>query len=96
MCHKQGLQFRKSQLETTLGIGDTPLTVILYGTIALLWLFGAPQLRAIPILPGLGFAYPELGYGLIAGAAPGIGWSVIFTAIKVLGARRGPIGRPKK
>jgi hypothetical protein len=62
------------------GIGHILLTVILYGTVALLWLFGMPQLFAIPIWPGLAFAYPEVAYGLIAGATLGIGWSVIYAA----------------
>jgi len=65
------------------GIGHILLTVIMYGTVALLWLFGIPQLFGIPIWPGLGFAYPEVAYGLIAGAALGIGWSVNYAAMNL-------------
>lgn len=61
------------------------LTVIL-NLAAVASLFGFAQLIPFP-LPSLVVVYPELGYGLIAVATLGIGWSVIYTAM-YLQARR--------
>ncbi|MBI5033962.1 MAG: beta-lactamase family protein [Chloroflexi bacterium] len=69
------------------GVGHILLTVVLYGGVALFWLFGIPQVITSPILPGIWFFYPELACGLIAGATLGIGWSVIYTVMN-LRARR--------
>jgi CubicO group peptidase (beta-lactamase class C family) len=69
------------------GVGHILLTVIFYGGIASLWLFGVPPVTGGSIWPTIWFYYPELANGLIAGAALGIGWSVIFTAMN-LKARR--------
>ena len=69
------------------GIGRVILTVVLYGGVALYWLFGIPQVITSPIFPGTWFFFPELAYGLIAGITLGIGWSVIYTAMN-LRARR--------
>jgi len=71
------------------GVGHILLTVILYGTVALLGLFGVPQLTGVPIWSGMRIIYPELGYGLIVGATLGIGWSVIYTAmsLRIRGAK---------
>ncbi len=69
------------------GVGHILLVVVLYGGVALIWLFGVPQVIASPILPGIRNSFPELAYGLIAGATLGIGWSVIYTAMS-LRARR--------
>ena len=61
------------------------LTVVLnLGAVFLL--FGLSQLIPFP-LPSMLVFFPELGYGLIAVAALGIGWSVIYTAM-YLRARR--------
>ncbi len=65
------------------GVGHILLTVVLYGIVALLWLFGVPPLTGSSLWPGLSFNYPELAYGLIAGATLGIGWSVIYTAMNL-------------
>ena len=65
------------------GAGHILLTVVLYGTVALLWLFGVPPMLGSPIWPAIWFVYPELAYGLIAGATLGIGWSVIYTAMNL-------------
>jgi len=69
------------------GIGRILLTVVLYCGVALLWLFGVPQLIGFPIWPDMHRAYPEMFYGLITGATLGIGWSVLFTTM-TLRARR--------
>ncbi len=53
---------------------------------AVVSLFGLAQLIPFPF-PSLVAVYPELGYGLIAVATLGIGWSVIYTAMR-LQARR--------
>jgi len=63
------------------------LTVVLYGGVALLWLFGVPQLTGFPIWPDMHMAYPEIFYGLITGVVLGIGWSVMYT-VMYLRARR--------
>jgi len=68
------------------GVGHILLTVILYGGVALLWLFGVPLLTA-PIWTTLRIFSPDFAYALIAGAVIGIGWSVIFTVMN-LRARR--------
>ncbi len=64
-------------------VGHILLTVILYGTVALLWLFGVPLVIESPIWPGIRNSFPELAYGLIAGATLGIGWSVTYTAMNL-------------
>ncbi|MDH4141440.1 MAG: beta-lactamase family protein [Chloroflexota bacterium] len=61
------------------------LTVTL-NLVAVVSLFGLSQLIPFP-LSSLVFAYPELGYGLIAVATLGIGWSVIFSAMRLQGRR---------
>jgi CubicO group peptidase (beta-lactamase class C family) len=69
------------------GAGHILLTVILYGGVALLWLFGLDPLMGVPIWTVLPIDNPELAYSLIAGAVLGIGWSIIYTAMS-LRARR--------
>lgn len=69
------------------GVGHILLTVIPYGAVALLWLFVVPPLITSPIWPGIWFFFPELAYGLIAGAALGISWSVIYTGLYLRGRR---------
>jgi hypothetical protein len=59
------------------------LTVAL-NLVAVVTLFGLSQMIPFP-LPSLAFAYPELGYGLIAVATLGLGWSVIFSAMRLRG-----------
>lgn len=66
------------------GVGHITLTVILYGGVALLWLFGVPLLIGPIWSSGNPIFYPELAYGLIAGATLGIGWSVIYTAMNLM------------
>ena len=68
------------------GRGRILLTVVLYGGVALLWLFGVPQLT-FPIWPDMHRAYPEMFYGLITGAALGIGWSVIYAVMNLRAQR---------
>ena len=65
------------------GIGYILLTAVLYGGVALLWLFGVPRVIGSPIWSGIRIVFPELGYGLIVGATLGIGWSVIYTAMNL-------------
>lgn len=65
------------------GVGHILLTVILYGGVALLWLFGVPLLIGPIWSSGNPIFYPELSYGLTAGATLGIGWSVIYTTISL-------------
>jgi hypothetical protein len=55
------------------------LTVVL-NLVAVVSLFGLSQLIPFP-LPSLVAVFPELGYGLIAVATLGIGWSVIYTVM---------------
>jgi hypothetical protein len=50
---------------------------LVYGGVSLLWLFGVPWVIGQPVWSGMRFLIPELAYNLIAGAAIGIGWSVI-------------------
>lgn len=69
-------QYRRNK-----GLGPIFLVAFLYGGIALLWLFGVPLVIGQPIWSGMRFLIPELAYGLIAGAAIGMGWSVIFSAM---------------
>jgi CubicO group peptidase (beta-lactamase class C family) len=64
------------------GAGHILLTVLLYGGVALLWLFGVPLMTA-PIWSVLRIWSPEFAYGLIAAAALGIGWSVIYTVMYI-------------
>jgi CubicO group peptidase (beta-lactamase class C family) len=77
------------------GVGYILLTVIPYGTIALLWLFGVPLLIGSPIWSVTRINYPELAYGWIAGVVLGLGWSVIFTVMN-LRARRSEQGLPQR
>jgi hypothetical protein len=77
------------------GVGYILLTVIPYGTIALLWLFGVPLLIGSPIWSVTRVNYPELAYGWIAGVILGLGWSVIFTVMN-LRARRSEQGLPQR
>ena len=65
------------------GVGHILLVVLLFGGVAFLWLFGVPRLVGSPIWPAIWFVYPELAYGLIAGAALRIGWSVIYTLMNL-------------
>ena len=69
------------------GIGHMLLVALLYGGVALLWLCGVPRTIEQPIWTGMRFYHPELAYGLIAGAALGIGWSIIYTALNLRGRR---------
>jgi hypothetical protein len=69
------------------GAGHIFLVTLLYGGVALLWLFGVPLVIGQPIWSGMRFLIPELAYGLIVGAAIGICWSGIYTVMS-LGARR--------
>ncbi len=69
------------------GAGHILMVVLLYGGVALLWLFGVPQAIGQPIWSGMRFFNPELAYGLIVGATLGIAWSVIYTVMN-LRARR--------
>jgi CubicO group peptidase (beta-lactamase class C family) len=64
-------------------IGRLLLTVVLYAGVALLWLFGVPQLTGIPIWPDLHRGYPEMFYGLSMGVVLGFGWSVIYTTMSL-------------
>jgi len=68
----------------TKGVSHIIFTIILYGGSALLCLFGVPAMLGHTIWSGIRFAWPELAYGLIAGAALGIGWSVIYTAMNLM------------
>jgi len=54
---------------------------LLYGGLALLWLLGVPLVIGQPIWSGMRFLIPELAYGLITGAAIGMSWCVIYTAM---------------
>jgi len=66
------------------GVGHIILTVVLYGGVALFWLFGVPKMITSPIWPGIWFFYPELAYALILGATLGISWSVIYTTVTLM------------
>ena len=66
------------------GVGHIIMTVVLYGGVALFWLFGIPKVIGSPIWPGIWFYFPELAYGLIVGATLGIGWSVVYTAMSLM------------
>jgi hypothetical protein len=57
------------------------LTVAL-NLVAVVSLFALAQLIPFPF-PSLVAVYPELGFGLIAVATLGIGWSVIYTALRL-------------
>ncbi|MDH4334515.1 MAG: beta-lactamase family protein [Chloroflexota bacterium] len=61
------------------------LTVAL-NLVAVFSLFGLAQLIPFPF-PSLVAVYPELGYGLIAVATLALGWSVIFSAMRLLTRR---------
>ena len=63
------------------GIGHNLLTVVLYGAVAYFCLFVVPQVMESPIWAGIRISFPELFWGLLAGAALGIGWSIVYTAI---------------
>jgi CubicO group peptidase (beta-lactamase class C family) len=65
------------------GIGHIFLTVIVYGTCAVLLLVGVPQLLGMAIWDGMRNTFPELCYGVIVGATLGIGWSVLYTAMSL-------------
>jgi len=69
------------------GIGHILLIVILYGGAAWLCLFGVPQVIGSPSPWAIRIVYPELAYSLIAGAALGIGWSVIYTVMNLMARR---------
>jgi CubicO group peptidase (beta-lactamase class C family) len=69
------------------GVGHILLVALLYGGVALLWLCGVPLAIGQPIWTGMRFFHPELAYGLILGAAIGIGWSVIYTVMNLRGRR---------
>jgi CubicO group peptidase (beta-lactamase class C family) len=71
------------------GIGQIAFTAVLYVAIPLLWLFVIPSVMKAPIWSGarVNINHPELAYGLLASAALGIGWSVIYVAMN-LRARR--------
>jgi hypothetical protein len=74
---------RLQQRSQNKGIGHIILTVILYSGVALLWLFGVPAMFGHTIWSGIRIAFPEFAYALIAGAALGIGWSVIYAAMNL-------------
>ncbi len=57
------------------------LTVIL-NLAVVFFLLGLSQLVPFPF-PSLLVFYPEVGYGLVAVATLGIGWSVIYTAMNL-------------
>lgn len=78
---------RLRQSSQNKGISHIILTVILYGGVALLWLFGVQVMFGHTIWSGIHFAWPDLAYGLIVGAALGIGWSIVY-AVMSLRARR--------
>ena len=65
------------------GAGHILLMVLLYGGVALLWLFIVAPLLG-PIWSAARNLNPELAYGLIAGAALGIGWSIIYSAMNLM------------
>lgn len=65
------------------GVGYIFLVSFLYGGIALLWLFGVPQLMGPPFSLGTRFFYPELAYAWFMGVAIGIGWSVMYTLMNL-------------
>jgi CubicO group peptidase (beta-lactamase class C family) len=69
------------------GIYHIFLTVMLYGGVAIFWLFGLPQMIGHTIL-GIRYAWPEVAYASNVGASLGIGWSVIYTAMSLM-MRRG-------
>jgi CubicO group peptidase (beta-lactamase class C family) len=60
----------------------TLVVVLLYGGVALFWLFGVPQLTA-PIWLTLRIWSPEFAYSLIAAATLGIGWSMVYTMMNL-------------
>lgn len=70
------------------GVGRIILTAVLYGGVALFWLFGIPQVITAPIWPGIWFYFPELAYGLIVGATLGIGWGVMYTVMYLMARSR--------
>lgn len=63
------------------GLGHILLVILLYGGVALLWLIVLPQLTEAPIWSGVRISHPELAYALLASAALGFGWSVIYAAM---------------
>jgi len=69
------------------GVGHILLMVVLYVGVALFWLFGVPQVIGSPIWTGIRTNFPELAYGLIAGAILGIGWSVVYTVMSLMTRR---------
>jgi CubicO group peptidase (beta-lactamase class C family) len=68
------------------GVGHILLVLVLYGGVALLWLFVVPQLTNGFLWSGMRVNHPELYYGLMAGVILGFGWSAIYT-VMVLRAR---------
>ena len=66
-------------------VGHILLIVLLYGGIALLWLFLVPQLIESPF-SSIRFIHPELAYAVLASAVLGIGWS-IYTAMNLMTRR---------
>ena len=69
------------------GIGHILLIVLLYGGVAILWLFVVPLLTNSPIWSGIRIIHPEVAYSLIVGVILGIGWSVIYTAMTLMRRR---------
>jgi CubicO group peptidase (beta-lactamase class C family) len=65
------------------GVGHILLIVLLYGGVALLWLFLVPQLTESSIWTANRINHPELAYAVLASAVLGIGWSVIYTAMNL-------------
>ena len=55
------------------------LIVLLYGGVALLWLFLVPQLTESSIWTANRINHPELAYAVLASAVLGFGWSVVYT-----------------
>jgi len=65
------------------GLGSALLVALLYGGVALLWLFVVPLVTESSIWTGNRVSHPELAYAVLASAVLGFGWSVVYTAISL-------------
>ncbi|MCC6191861.1 MAG: hypothetical protein IT318_22765 [Anaerolineales bacterium] len=83
------LVWRKRQVIKGWGV---ILTVVLNIAVVLLRL-GLSQLIPFP-LPSLLVFFPDIGWGMVAVATLGIGWSVIYTTLTLMGRRSNARPRP--
>ena len=69
------------------GIRHNLMVVLLYGSIAALWLFAVSPVIGRPLWSAARNIKPDLTYLLLLGEMLGIGWSVIYTTMNLRSRR---------